>query len=358
MAATWWDLPGPASFLETIEQDLRGQQNVLLVLPRRVPEGFVEALRLRVARNDLWAWRLVAAPNGGPPLEVLRSMLCPGASLANARALAEEPHLGGFIVCVAAVDPPRVPAWLAFLREYQQAHRNCGALGPQLCLHLAAPDVPSPVREPGLGVRTYRDVADALDLRLFAAQLLRASPDRGRRRELRAELLVELAGADPDLARRLATWDWPQLLQPLRGLAAYAQERGWTLARSTATWEDGTADIVEGRSVAHSAVLALRGTRDELTRRLWRAELKVLFPFLEEERVRWIRHFQASLRPPFPTRTGRVDEPRDLELSHLLYLVRHHAPPATVARLETLVTMRNALAHSEPIAGDGLAVLD
>jgi hypothetical protein len=109
-------------------------------------------------------------------------------------------------------------------------------------------------------------------------------------------------------------------------------------------------DDVDGTSVVHAAGVALAKDVAAIRRRLWRAELGIIFPFIEEQRVRLVERLRRYLCLPFETPFGRIDDPNDLEIGHLLWMARRNrAPHQTLRLLERLVRMRHALAHIEPV---------
>ena len=69
-------------------------------------------------------------------------------------------------------------------------------------------------------------------------------------------------------------------------LRTIAIERGWKPdAPAELRWELGIEDSIGGRRRPHSAFVALCGDGTEIDRRLWRAQLRVLFPAIEEVRL-------------------------------------------------------------------------
>jgi len=142
-----------------------------------------------------------------------------------------------------------------------------------------------------------------------------------------------------------------ELLEPQEFLRAEAARRGWNAARARRpNWEDGLIDAVNGEDVVHSVALASRGDEAELRRRIWQAEVAVLYPFLEEQRLQLLPRLRPYLRLPVETAYGPVDDIYDLELGQLVYFLRGRNLPRELWRLLTLLTdMRHALAHLRPV---------
>ncbi len=118
-------------------------------------------------------------------------------------------------------------------------------------------------------------------------------------------------------------------------------------------WCLGLAEIIDGEEKTHSAALALCNQSDEIRRRIWSAEVGVLFPYVEEQRQRILRRLAGLLRVPFETRFGEViTDWRDLEIGHIeSQIVTNGIPVARETRrmLRQLREIRNCLAHQEVI---------
>jgi hypothetical protein len=185
---------------------------------------------------------------------------------------------------------------------------------------------------------------------LFVSQLLRSKRIGPLDRRLRVGLCTEIAGTDPELAVRLADLDLAALLEPHNLLRSVGLERGWMDAKEP-TWEIGALDELESELVPHSAFLALHNERSEILRRIWRAQVAVVFPFIEEQRTRLIPRMAPLISVPFTSRFGEVRSLYDLEVSHLHHFARRFKMDNDTLRLlEILKRMRDRLAHLQPVA--------
>lgn len=122
----------------------------------------------------------------------------------------------------------------------------------------------------------------------------------------------------------------------------------------------GTVDRMGAQEQVHPALAAhLQDGEREIARRVWRAELGVLFPFIEEQRMRMIETLGSRLKVPWPTPYGEVRDPRDLELSHLVSQARAiRGAERHVPLLDHLRRIRNALAHGENVPWKALTGAD
>jgi hypothetical protein len=247
------------------------------------------------------------------------------------------------------------PKWEAFLADYENAARASDVASPLLCLQVL--DLPTSARKfAGVSHRGWRGAVDRYDVALFVADLLRVRRACPLHYHLSIALCTELAGGDAILAERLALAGLEDQLSPMAALLELAEERH--VVNKTTAEERAAAHCNEewdhGARLS-SCAAAASGRVDEIRRRIWKAEVSVLFPFIEEQRSRLVREMSQFLRLPFETAFGVVNDRDDLEVGHVLILCRRHGAPRRVLRLlECLTRMRHSLAHLEPVRPDDL----
>ena len=358
----WWRLPGPSGFLDRVVHELREGRCVVLALPEHAPDGLRPALYQRVATLDWWYWKVIDLAEEATqesPARLLHRLTSPAgaARVADARGVAESPGFRRRLLWVEGVTAATWPRWYDFLGQYVEA---CRAVLPAaervlFCVPVAGPPAARlPAGKEALSCLPWRGVAGRLDMALYLAQGLSGDPRPPLHRRVALAVGVELAGTDPRLGVELAGLGLSDLLQPGPLLRAVAQRRGWSARDCTAAhWLEGTLDDLEGAEYVHSAALAVAGREGDLRRRVWRGEVGVVFPFIEEQRLRLLeaREVRRHLRLPLETPFGRIDDPRDLEIGHIWRLTRRaRLSPETDRLLEYLMEMRHALAHLEPVA--------
>jgi len=187
---------------------------------------------------------------------------------------------------------------------------------------------------------------------LYAALLLeeRAPTLAAAPATLLASTIANVALWDPELAELLTAASPEDMLRPQRILKTLADDRGWT-PQVHPGWENGTMDDVSGRPQTHSALLALADPGGILHARLWSAQVSVLLPAVEERRLSLVRRLRHELRTPVHTGYGVVTDPTDLEIGQIAFQLRGRALPAAVYRqVQTLLRVRNALAHGDPVS--------
>ena len=118
MDAEWWELPGPAAFLRTAWEDVRGGKNVVLALPATAPAGLRGGLSALVRQAEMWAWRDYPAGDGAGSsaalVEQLHQRFAPpkggGVVLLSADTLAADPRLADTVIWVEGMTATSWPA--------------------------------------------------------------------------------------------------------------------------------------------------------------------------------------------------------------------------------------------------------
>ena len=368
MGIRWWQLPGPAAFLARLVQDVREGNNVIVALPEHAPDGLDTAL-LRSLRDDGdWPWERL--PNEILLAEDVSSALIryflpdfPPEARWNATALATASDFGGRIVWVEGITRTTWPTWRTFLTNYTHALRSREPYTRSLFIILLTgiSDDATMVADVGLSVRTYRDCVDRLDLLFYTTHLLPMRPFTKIQRQVALHAIAHLALWDPAVADCLVDEPLETMLNPMVPLCRLADTRDWCQLNSRApAWHCGVIDSLAGEGEqVHSAWLVLRGNRREIERRLWSAQVAVLFPYLEEQRRLLLNELKRYLQVPFKTRFGVVEDVHDLELGHIEAQISERNLPLTLHKREHLARLRlirNKLAHLEALGAELLNV--
>ncbi len=141
------------------------------------------------------------------------------------------------------------------------------------------------------------------------------------------------------------------LLNPYDHLGGLAQEWGWDKyydAGGDPEWAEGMCQRIEQKQIMHSCWCAL-SDHFEVRRRIWHAQLRVLYPFLEEQRLVILQRINPKHILPFEDLYGnRIYDPEDLEIGHIEHLIRTKAMNKyshLLSRISDLKEIRNLLAH-------------
>jgi hypothetical protein len=99
--------------------------------------------------------------------------------------------------------------------------------------------------------------------------------------------IAGLAMWDYELLRYLAGQPPGKVLEPLVALKHYANAKGWNGGTPESVWE-GTTGYFEGGTAVNPALSAIREDKKSIDRILWRAQVGVLLPWVEEKRLLFI----------------------------------------------------------------------
>ena len=159
---------------------------------------------------------------------------------------------------------------------------------------------------------------------------------------LAAALAVELCGWRLDLAEALARASTADLLDPL----------AWLLRRDTPP----VAGMYRfaGRDMACPLQLAADERQEELDRRLWRAQVAALFPWLEDLRQRAIARHRKKLAVDDHLRALGVRDVDEIELGALSWQLAQKITRDEHQAIVCLARIRNRLAHRAPALPDDI----
>jgi len=115
----FWQLPGPARFVQDVTEDLRAGQNVVLVFPEHAPDGWLPSLRNRLRMLNLPTLKEVQT-NGRPPVnEILGHCgIEPPTRRLRPAELCSVSAFSGRFLYVRGDAVAAWPSWREFLVEY------------------------------------------------------------------------------------------------------------------------------------------------------------------------------------------------------------------------------------------------
>lgn len=91
-----------------------------------------------------------------------------------------------------------------------------------------------------------------------------------------------------------------------------------------------------------------QGLIERLRSRLWRAQIAALFPWLEDQRQRFLERYRENLRVNAQLVSIGVKDIDQIELGAMHYQLRNKLRSHERDHLERLARIRNALAHRQP----------
>lgn len=361
----FWSLPGPARFVgEVVAKVLSARRGLVgIALPAQAPQGLLAAVReslldrgsgrvVRVRAGEAMFARSIAhglAHAAGVRDASVRTV--------SALAAASEASATTFLIDgIAAGDWPR---WSAFLRSFAAASAETDrTLAPVLAvcrpLGIARRDAAHLFEA---GETAWRGCVSPLDMRMHVGLLRSHQGSEPLLERVAAETVVRVALWDPAVAEALVVLEAARLVDPDQIVQAIMQSG----TDETPCWENGLADLWDGRPALHVSACRGKAGAAEIRRRVWAAQAQHVLPFIDEVLACFVDRYrpvlEAALPLPVPIRRGtlHVVVPEDLEISSLSRLLAEQIPPAEVAFLRSVVTMRNLVAHHQTVKPGMLA---
>lgn len=378
MKFSWWSMPGPSRFLSSARRALSEGVNIVLHSPSDAKESLLDALGRSDDGIDLRWEELSVQENGGalPEVEIVRRFM-PGdripKSLSDAQSVVQRLHESSRFrsraILVKHVDASDWPSWTDFLMRYQHECLRI-PLSTRTVFCVAAPYCDADfgrhreIRDDvALRHFEWKGQVSILDAELYASHLMSSLSYPPLIARILAKTIAYLSGYDANMAATLATKGPNVVLHPMSFLRQYAAEREWEPLEDNNIelrnmWHAGRLDFVDGSRFRHSACAALSydaGAFNMVRSRLWKAQIGILFPILEDMRSHFLQRTQDGMTVPWERQTGEVvADLGDLELGDIvaqLYGTKANVwTNGTLSQLRIAHECRNDLAHLKPLA--------
>ncbi len=314
----WTDLPGPSQFLEWVGQDLRESKSVLAVVPSCFDDRWVYVVRSSL-END-YDWREAPAS----PAEFLQDI----SSRSDGHAFIHPREIFEANICRQGyvLKNPSIQSWMEwapFLQCFAELNRAVDELNRNVFLVTSVDSRHKLPNELLLSERCIEGFIRREDPFFHAAQVVEPDESDGLWRRIRMHVCSEIAQWDFHLCEQLCELPTNVLLDPFEWLQEYGKNAGWVGLTEESDHEilrqHGLLFSIGRDEIRHSALLALNGNKDEIARKVWIAQVRVLFPIIEEQRMRLIKTLRAI--DPAAIKAWEV-EPEiagDLEIGALSY---------------------------------------
>jgi len=362
----WWSRGGPRQFVESVLGTLQQGASVLVILPGHFENGFRYVLRN--SASEICAWRSIDLSF---ETDSVSQMLGPlvaedgNRRSPTARVIAGLEYLQNTIIWLGNLSMRPHRPWLEFLELYAHVSSNYRSTGyPPVFAGVISTQ--QPVREysneAALKILDARKCSDLLDMEAFVANYVRGSREASILRRTRIAVAAQLAGTDPVLAASAVSWDFEQLFRPEEFLVHWARDtRNWKLPGSKNIGDiDGGIEFIDGEERIHSAVAAIQGDSQEIMRRVWKGQVSVLLPLLEQHRIAFVEMLADYVDEGLGSAT---DDCRliDLEIGQIAYALQQSSRGVIPRRIRNWVDIarkiRNSLAHLHPISAGQLRTL-
>ncbi len=349
MERIWWErVPNALNFVSAAVNHLLQEKSVVIQYEGALPwrDFFLCAVMNALQENDCSKSVKSLDRMDNPGLRLFETF-CPAErraayrpSKSYAKFLAESDGvvLHGHYIFAAAETDDALRRWEDFISEYvRERGRGKEKAGFLLLYH--GPRILSPRK--GVSYLSFDEAVTEYDRIVFAtlaAASLRSAPLIG---SYLTELAANALGSDVELCAACIQRADEFLQDPYRLI----QEIAATQTRSNG------APFTFDRS--ESALAAL----------IWRAQIRSIYPRLEEYRERFIQRHYAELKRllPLEAAPGEIySEPEDLELGKLFYLASSKRLLLTsdeYDRLENYKRARNSLSHLSPLTYSDIGAL-
>ena len=364
-----WDTPGGINFIEEICQSLLNGQNVVIPLLSGWKKNLWGKIQDKLRETDIYLWKKqLTGMNSVFPLNALKDF--PGLFQSDEKV---PETIDDFVNCLAEkqgytqiywldeMDEPDIwTLWKKFIEVY--SHRivhNLPIFNRILfCIPLEIDKIQNyPKNDAALTVLTPK--FDWLDIEINIILWVRRNGGYRPQNESECELhrqislsiISHLAMTDTELMEEMLTLPLKTLCSPQQFFENYIfnqLDKKFNF-KNIKTCKIGHLDYY------HPIYLATKGNWAELERRIWKAQLPLIMPLIEEIRLKFIyeHSLEQKLRPPFMSREG---EPRqsvlDLEASEIAYFIKQQKIPFMKSDLSILFKLkdaRNSLAHRRSV---------
>ena len=316
----WFRLPGPARMVDELCRDFRVGCNVYYTVPDELRPYILSSFTEALSDNDLYSEIIDAGTEAaGDPFQVLRQFVSQDrqSSLIRPSDIATCDDLRFRLFVVYCDEQGRNP-WNDFVRRYADAVHTHNRGGHAVFCLVSSGEWKGVRDDVFIQVKRWSDYFTDYDCEIFAAHHRAYRKDTQWVGRLASSLVAGLAQGDPLLAEHLADLELEALLSP-----------DVMLRECT-----GSGMVIPGIPI-HTA--------DNITRRIWKAQVREVFPLLEELRHDLLSQARRQLASLGSLRDKDV---RELELGQLNYYLRN-TEWSDYARI--LADMRHKLAHLELI---------
>ena len=329
MSIFWDTLPGPRDFRRNLHESLLRGTDVFLLVPESGTESIPESIWCGLGEiNDLSVERIEPdrSCSGDVVEEMWRCLGLEGTSPpVNERQLALEDCFKYRLLILEFGTGSGPAPWLEMVSAYSS---SCHHLNEEirsqtrfLCVLNGFSEADLPKPDTRLAIHSLQGHVTESDLGIHAMRQL-AGPHT-LEQKLKIEIATALSIWDIDLCNELLRLELPQLLHPNAFLEEYAQIRSWSDVEpdSSNLFGKGIACFLRGRKHVHSAWAALHADHKLINSRLWKAQVRSIFPSLDDFRRRLIDKYRDRWAVPYKTEDDReIKEKDDLELGHLCFI--------------------------------------
>ena len=258
------------------------------------------------------------------------------------RYLTEQNVLANRIIWIKGMNDSSVEQWVNFCKDYKPGSPDVG----MFVLEYHDNDV----RHPGNGFREIRfsSLVSSYDLQLFNYRIMERNEDcQGIWKNYISTVAAELCEYDAEISEHMITEYDLRKQEPLQILKEIAED-GFFSRRGAEPDSE------------HILSLVRHNEMKKIQKRLWKAQLQVLFPLIEMERVALVERYEEEIREILSKNCieqyrKRISQPMDVELGLLVSMIDglqngvflYIPNKSDTIRIRHLHSCRNKLAHAK-----------
>lgn len=351
----WWsDITGPREVVTSTIDALRAGKNIILHVPHDLP--WRRELR-RSVRNglesipgleELFVYMVDVEEEGEGETEPGRLILDKyglkedkmkfreGGRETIQEYLLRKNVMRNRLVWVKGITPGGAQAWASFCERWRPQDPADGIFV------IEAKEQPQVTRSGGVRVINYDDFVSEYDAQLFNSLLLEEDRLGGLSslwKRFASSISTHLCGTDAEIARSFILQHNFRKDDPIETIGEIA--------------DSGAFDCRGNGS--HVLALFRAGNIMELRKRVWAAQVEVLFPLIERQRLEIVDvlsiQLDSIIKKGLFQFDNEIEKPEDVELGTMVYLLgsrQLNVPDKeTRERIHTLRECRNLLAHRD-----------
>lgn len=361
------DLLGPSRIYQKIVSDLQEGKSCVLQVPARSRCQALDSIEEFMKRSKGREWTPVYVTTGNlldALTERFVSNTAPGDIPTKIHELYKSTDFrGGVIVPLYEEGTVTIDENIPFLNAFAHYTRNNISPLKQSPILFVVETGRKPIfssSDPLLTVKVLDDMVQPCDMVYWAHIILHTQTTKPPlNRMLHAETAASIALWDEHLCNMLCDAPLRQIGEPWDILEEIATEHGWydllnNVNSDDMLWQAGIWQTYNGQRESHSSYLSITAQKESVVRRIWQAQLSVLFPFIEQCRKVFIQKYRNKLSPAASERRvggmNKEVEVDDLEIGQI-----HHQLAGTKLShndhqfLASLHNARNHLAHNQTV---------
>ena len=348
-----WNLNGPAKFIQSAVEDLQHGVSCIVDIPPFFPSDLIFNIEKDLNRDG--RMHTVVVPlgtfNTNSEIQITRNLVelialrIEDATDLNALVAGTMDYVFIYDFQDSGSCWKTLKSWI--VRFLRQVHKLPESERPTFFLTI--PEHFSMI-ESDVGLRhvSWKKLVRETDVRHYVDDIEELNESNCFLNRVRKSIIVELGRTDLELVGYLCRFSLIQILEAELLLRRFRQESSWMQANNL-FWDSQAKLRWDDRDESHSCYLESTNQLSEIKRRIWKAQIVSVFPFLESRRCEIVQRIRDYLPKSFQSVTGEIKDVESLELGEIMYeLSKLKRPPPILSEVRHLRAIRHELAHLRP----------